>query len=248
MATNDFLLIIRNRGQTTRLKRIEAINYVQALNKACSLYPNKFINYKHIIRTMDLQNAIKEAIDKSNRSAHKQHIILLDGGEFEVENDISLTKDMDVYSTYHKGVKVETKVVKAAAPTMESGTIKKEVKEVKTKTIKNNPIMKTEKTSTIQKMSAAVKKQANKAPAKKAAAKKAAPAKKAAKKATGTPGKSLPVAAIVEFVKVKARTFLEVRAMLKKAGKMESTIKAQLGRMKNSPLLKVEGETVKYKK
>jgi len=150
------------------------------------------------------------------------------------------------YAVYKNGssVKVDPSAplpvrVKEAVKESKTKEIQPVVKNQLNKSIKQTNVMK-KSTSTIQKMSVAVKKQA---------AKKAAPKKAAKKEGKSTAGiKNLPVQAIIDFVKQKQRSFVEVRAMLKKAGKKESTINAQVGRMKNSPLLKVEGEIVKFKK
>lgn len=150
------------------------------------------------------------------------------------------------YALYKNGASVKSDPATTSLPER----VKESVKESKTKEVQpvvKNQLTKTTKitnamkksTSTIQKMSAAVKKQAAKKAPKKAA-------KKEGKSTAGI--KNLPVQAIIDFVKQKQRSFVEVRAMLKKAGKKESTINAQVGRMKNSPLLKVEGEIVKFKK
>lgn len=112
---------------------------------------------------------------------------------------------------------------------------KSEVKNQSIKTKKSETMKTTKKTSTIQKMSTAVKKQA---------AKKVA--KKEGKKTAGVP--NLPMLAVVEFIKAKARSINEIKGWLKKGGKMESTIYAQINRLKNSPQLVISGETVKFKK
>lgn len=148
------------------------------------------------------------------------------------------------YALYKAGASIKADQAGSSLPERVKESVKvSQTKEVQknqsNKSIKQNNVMK-KSTSTIQKMSVAVKKQA----AKKSAPKKAA--KKAGKSTAGI--KNLPVQAIIDFVKQKQRSFVEVRAMLKKAGKKDSTINAQVGRMKNSPLLKVEGEIVKYKK
>lgn len=231
---NDYLLIIRNRGSTTKLKRIEAINYIQALNKACSLYPNKFINYKHIIRRMDLLSAQKEAASKSAKSAHKQHIVLLPDGDFEVENDLSLEKGMDVYMTYHKGKRVESTAVAKASNKMEPGAIEKAVKNNTQPEVKNE--VKTQNKKEVKKET-----------------KKPAPAKKvkvAAKKETSEVEhprfRPINGGAALEILNVLKKRSATKNELAKAAKTKEGNIPWYIGKIRNNKFNVIINEYGKY--
>jgi hypothetical protein len=90
----------------SRLVKIAAEKFSNALSKALSLHPNKFLKTQ-FARRMDLVSAQEEAKKKSLKSAHKQFVVLLKSGDFEVENQFSLEDKADVYSVFHKGKKVE---------------------------------------------------------------------------------------------------------------------------------------------
>jgi len=90
----------------SRLVKIAAEKFSNALSKALSLHPNKFLKTQ-FARRMDLVSAQEEAKKKSQKSGHKQFVILLKSGDFEVENALSIEPKMDIYSVWHKGKKVE---------------------------------------------------------------------------------------------------------------------------------------------
>jgi len=95
----------------SRLVKIAAEKFSNALSKALSLHPNKFLKTQ-FARRMDLVSAQEEAKKKSQKSGHKQFVILLKSGDFEVENALSIEPKMDIYSVWHKGKKVEGPVAK----------------------------------------------------------------------------------------------------------------------------------------
>ena len=143
----------------SRLVKIAANKFSNALSRALSLHPNKFLKTQ-FARRMDLVSAQEEAKKKSQKSGHKQFVILLKSGDFEVENALSIEPKMDIYSVWHKGKKVEGPVAKiklspqdeeppvAKAPKRAELPTKKELnKEVKQTNKLNNTIMKTEKSS-----------------------------------------------------------------------------------------------------
>jgi len=154
----------------SRLVKIAAEKFSNALSKALSLHPNKFLKTQ-FARRMDLVSAQEEAKKHSLKSAHKQFVVLLKSGDFEVENALSIEPKMDIYSVWHKGKKVEGPVAKiklspqeeeppvAKAPKRAELPTKKELvkevkqtnKEVKQKEISQNKeqeIMKTKTKST----------------------------------------------------------------------------------------------------
>ena len=90
----------------SRLVKIAAEKFSNALSKALSLHPNKFLKTQ-FARRMDLVSAQEEAKKHSLKSAHKQFVVLLKSGDFEVENALSIEPKMDIYSVWHKGKKVE---------------------------------------------------------------------------------------------------------------------------------------------
>jgi len=90
----------------SRLVHVTAKKFSNALSRALSLHPNKFLKTQ-FARRMDLVSAQEEAKKKSLKSAHKQFVVLLKNGDFEVENQFSLEEKADVYSVFHKGKKVE---------------------------------------------------------------------------------------------------------------------------------------------
>lgn len=90
----------------SRLVKIAAEKFSNALSKALSLHPNKFLKTQ-FARRMDLVSAQEEAKKKSQKSGHKQFVILLKSGDFEVENALSIEPKADIYSVWHKGKKVD---------------------------------------------------------------------------------------------------------------------------------------------
>lgn len=90
----------------SRLVKIVANKFSNALSRALSLHPNKFLKTQ-FARRMDLVSAQEEAKKHSLKSAHKQFVVLLKSGDFEVENALSIEPKMDIYSVWHKGKKVE---------------------------------------------------------------------------------------------------------------------------------------------
>jgi outer membrane biosynthesis protein TonB len=207
----------------SRLVKIAAEKFSNALSKALSLHPNKFLKTQ-FARRMDLVLAQEEAKKHSLKSAHKQFVVLLKSGDFEVENALSIEPKMDIYSVWHKGKKVEgatSPKIKlspqdeeespvAKAPKRAELPSKKELskevkqtnKETKTK-IQNEEIMKTE---------------TKKSPAKKVVAKKEAPEKlaKAAKSTTPAKGKKPASIKKIEGAKIVAISIKDMRAGLKK--------------------------------
>ena len=95
----------------SRLVKIVANKFSNALSRALSLHPNKFLKTQ-FARRMDLVSAQEEAKKHSLKSAHKQYVVLLKSGDFEVENALSVDAKMDIYSVWHKGKKVEGPVAK----------------------------------------------------------------------------------------------------------------------------------------
>lgn len=147
----------------SRLIRVEAKKFSNALSRALSLHPNKFLKTQ-FARRMDLVSAQEEAKRLSLKSAHKQFVVLLKSGDFEVENALSIEPKMDIYSVWHKGKKVEGPVAKiklspqdeeeppvakapkrAELPTKKE--LNKEVKQTNKETKLNNTIMKTKEAS-----------------------------------------------------------------------------------------------------
>lgn len=167
----DYPILIR--GSTVKLVKVKARNFRIAIELALMKYRNQFVNYKYA-KNMDLISAKKEAMDKSKKSAHKQFVTLVDGGEFEVENYISLPKDADVYATFHKGkeIKNEPVAAKVDAATKVTEAPAKEV--TKTSTAKINVKQQKEEIMKTAKKTAKVEN-------KKAVDKKAAEPKKAVK-------------------------------------------------------------------
>lgn len=199
----------------SRLVKIVANKFSNALSRALSLHPNKFLKTQ-FARRMDLVSAQEEAKKHSLKSAHKQFVVLLKSGDFEVENALSIEPKMDIYSVWHKGKKVEGATspkiklspqdeeppVAKAPKRAELPTKKEMVKEVKqtNKETKNEEIMKTE---------------TKKSPAKKVAA---APKKlaKAAKSTTPAKGKKPASIKKIEGAKIVAISIKDMRAGLKK--------------------------------
>jgi len=180
----------------SRLVKITSNKFSNALSRALSLHPNKFLKTQ-FARRMDLVSAQDEAKRLSQKSGHKQYVILLKSGDFEVENALSIEPKMDIYSVWHKGKKVEGPVAKiklspqdeeppvAKAPKRAELPTKKElVKEVKQTNKETKQKEQNEKISKT-KNEEIMKTEAKKSPAKKAAAKKEAP-KKLAKAAKST--------------------------------------------------------------
>lgn len=169
----------------SRLVKIAAEKFSNALSKALSLHPNKFLKTQ-FARRMDLVSAQEEAKKLSLKSGHKQFVILLKSGDFEVENALSIEPKMDIYSVWHKGKKVEGPVAKiklspqdeeetpvAKAPKRAELPTKKELsKEVKQSNKETK--QKEQETKTTEIMTTKTKK----SPAKKAAPKKSAKVKK----------------------------------------------------------------------
>lgn len=90
----------------SRLVHVSAKKFSNALSRALSLHPNKFLKTQFAKR-MDLVSAQEEAKKLSLRSAHKQFVVLLKSGDFEVENTLSIDPKADIYSVWHKGKKIE---------------------------------------------------------------------------------------------------------------------------------------------
>lgn len=90
----------------SRLVKIAANKFSNALSRALSLHPNKFLKTQ-FARRMDLVSAQEEAKKHSLKSAHKQFVVLLKSGDFEVENALSIDAKADIYSVWHKGKKIE---------------------------------------------------------------------------------------------------------------------------------------------
>lgn len=90
----------------SRLVHVSAKKFSNALSRALSLHPNKFLKTQFAKR-MDLVSAQDEAKKLSLRSAHKQFVVLLKSGDFEVENTLSIDPKADIYSVWHKGKKIE---------------------------------------------------------------------------------------------------------------------------------------------
>ena len=91
-------------GPRSRLVKVQSTKFSTALSKVLSLYPSKFIKTQFASR-MELIDAIEEAKKKSLKSPHKQYVVLTEDKDFEVENQFSLEKGMEVYTTFHKGKK-----------------------------------------------------------------------------------------------------------------------------------------------
>jgi len=208
----------------SRLVHVTAKKFSNALSRALSLYPNKFLKTQFAKR-MDLVSAQDEAKKLSLRSAHKQFVVLLKSGDFEVENALSIEPKMDIYSVWHKGKKVEGPVAKiklspqdeeetpvAKAPKRAELPTKKELsKEVKQSNKETK--QKEQETKTTEIMTTKTKK----SPAKKAAPKKLV---KAVNKST-TPVKGKKPASIkkIEGAKIVAISIKDMRAGLKKGFK-----------------------------
>lgn len=168
----------------SRLVKIAANKFSNALSRALSLHPNKFLKTQ-FARRMDLVSAQEEAKKKSQKSGHKQFVVLLKSGDFEVENALSVEPKMDIYSVWHKGKKVDGPVAKiklspqdeeespvAKAPKRAELPTKKElVKEVK-QTNKETKQKESEKEISQNKKQEIMKTKTKSTPATKAAPKK----------------------------------------------------------------------------
>lgn len=167
----------------SRLVKIAAEKFSNALSKALSLHPNKFLKTQ-FARRMDLVSAQEEAKKHSLKSAHKQFVVLLKSGDFEVENALSIEPKMDIYSVWHKGKKIDGPVAKiklppqeeeppvAKAPKRAELPTKKELsKEVK-QTNKEVKQKESEKEISQNKKQETMKAETKKSPAKKVATKK----------------------------------------------------------------------------
>lgn len=177
-------------GDRSRLVNVVAKGYTQALNKVLSLNPGKYIKTK-FAKFMDLHNAQEEARKKSTQSAHKQHVVLKEKGNFEVENDITIEPNMDVYATYHKGKKLDAPVIPNRVLEQAEKIKQKEIETAqKQREAVEKSLRKEVKQLNKNKMKTAKKVEA---PAKKVVTKvEAAPAKKVAKKVEAVK-KSAPV-------------------------------------------------------
>jgi hypothetical protein len=208
-------------GPRSRLVKVKGPKYSNALSRALALYPNKYLKTQYAKR-MDLVDAQDEAKKLSLKSAHKQFVVLLQEGDFEVENQFSLEPKADIYACFYKGKKIDTpetirkfKDVEEAEPKVAKSPRKGEVateKEIKSEVNNLNRVklpikMKKElpkkASAKVEKMVKAEKgvakkvaapKKEEKGAAKKVAAKKEQPAKKVtAKKASKEDGKSVSI-------------------------------------------------------
>jgi hypothetical protein len=120
MITN-YPLIIRGPTANARvhLRYFKAETYVQAVDKACEKFPNKFVNYSNAKR-MDLQSAKMLAVKTSGQKREQRfYIVETRNGEFEVRpepakkpggnwavykngSEIQLTKEEDDELNYGK--------------------------------------------------------------------------------------------------------------------------------------------------
>lgn len=238
----------------SRLVKIAAEKFSNALSKALSLHPNKFLKTQ-FARRMDLVSAQEEAKKKSQKSGHKQYVILLKSGDFEVENALSIEPKMDIYSVWHKGKKVDGPAIAkiklspqdeeppvAKAPKRAELPTKKElVKEVKVSNKEskqkeeNNKKQTTEETMKTKNGSkAAVKKVA--APKKLAKAEKSTtPAKKS--------GLSKPEA-IFQSIKEKSKTVSELAKAFETS---EANIAWYVSKLKSSGKNITKDESGKFK-
>lgn len=211
----------------SRLVKIAAEKFSNALSKALSLHPNKFLKTQ-FARRMDLVSAQEEAKKKSQKSGHKQYVILLKSGDFEVENALSIEPKMDIYSVWHKGKKVDGPVAKiklspqdeeppvAKAPKRAELPTKKElVKEVKQT---NKETKQKEQNEKISKTKNEEIMNTTKSSAKKVVAKKEAPKKLAKAEKSTTPAKGKKPASIkkIEGAKIVAISIKDMRAGIKK--------------------------------
>jgi hypothetical protein len=159
-------------GPRSRLVRVTAQKFSNALSRVLSLHPNKFLKTQFAKR-MDLISANEKALALSKKSAHKQYVVLEKSGDFEVENALSLEDSMDVYCIFHKGKKIEGPEIKNPEPEeQKAGNLKKNVtkstKEVTQEVSKSNKQTKKEEI-----MGTKAKKSVKKVVAKKAAKKPA---------------------------------------------------------------------------
>lgn len=235
----------------SRLVHVTAKKFSNALSRALSLHPNKFLKTQ-FARRMDLVSAQEEAKKKSQKSGHKQFVVLLKSGDFEVENALSIEPKMDIYSVWHKGKKVEGPVAKiklspqdeeeipvAKAPKRAELPTKKELikevkqtnKETKVKT-QNEEIMKTE---------------TKKSPAKKVAAKKEATKKSVKVEKSTTPAKKSGLSkpeAIFQSIKEKSKTVSELAKAFETS---EANIAWYVSKLKSSGKNITKDESGKFK-
>lgn len=122
------------RGSTTKLVKIKATHYGQAVLKALDKYRNKFINYKHA-KHMDLISARVDAAGLSKKSGKKQYVVLDksgDGDEFKITDKEPSNPD-EIYATYSNGSELKfeaPKPVKQAVDEILSpSTVKKSGKQ-----------------------------------------------------------------------------------------------------------------------
>jgi len=224
----------------SRLVKIAANKFSNALSRALSLHPNKFLKTQ-FARRMDLVSAQEEAKKKSQKSGHKQFVILLKSGDFEVENALSIEPKMDIYSVWHKGKKVDGPVAKiklspqdeeespvAKAPKRAELPTKKElVKEVKQTNKETKQKEQNEKISKT-KNEEVMKTETKKSPAKKA------PKKLAKAEKSTTPAKKSGLTkpeAIFQSIKEKSKTVSELAKAFKTS---EANIAWYVSKLKSS--------------
>lgn len=181
------------RGPTDKLRKVEAIDYPNALNKVLALNQDKFVTttfarntagikiqprpvavkvakpknqiFKLIINTMDLQTARKEAAEQSKVSKKKLYVNIDGEGECIIESVPSKKTDQ-VMAAFINGKEVSLESEEPATAATNA--------KLYAASVKNKSQNKTTPKEATTKMA--------KKPAKKVAAKKSAPAKKAEKK------------------------------------------------------------------
>lgn len=250
----------------SRLVRIAAEKFSNALSRALSLYPNKFLKTQ-FARRMDLVSAQEEAKRHSLKSAHKQFVVLLKSGDFEVENALSIEPKMDIYSVWHKGKKVEGAAspkiklspqdeeespVAKAPKRAELPTKKEMVKEVKQSTkeavekasrkMKPGAIEEAVKEISQNKKQEIMKTKTKSTPATKAAPKKLAKAEKSTTPAKKS-GLSKPEA-IFQSIKEKSKTVSELAKAFETS---EANIAWYVSKLKSSGKNITKDESGKFK-
>lgn len=86
---------------------IHGSGYKNALDRALTKFPNKYIKTKHA-KNMDLINAQKQAKDNSKLNKGQMFYVILNEDEFEVKDFMQAKETDDVYSIWRDGAKVDS--------------------------------------------------------------------------------------------------------------------------------------------
>jgi hypothetical protein len=111
-----------------KVVQVTASSYTQALNKALSKAPGKFLETKYA-HMMNLVTATSKAKLASTKSAHKQYVVLTENKDYDVETQFGLTSAMKIYDAYYKGQKLSEEDFKK-----ELERVKQYIQQIKSKT------------------------------------------------------------------------------------------------------------------